>query len=244
MSILEHTLRRPLVRISTLVAIVTIGLVALILPASAADCSARPAPGLDWSDCRKNMIMIPRSDLEGANLVNTDFTGTDLSHSNLKAANLSEASLLRASLADANAEKANFTEVEAYRSSFKHISADSASFKNAELQRTNFTGAKLTGANFEKAELGRADFDNAVLTGARFSYADLSRADLTQAKFEGALLLDHTFMLLTRIEGVDLSAAQGLHQDQINHACGDDNTKLPPGLKTPSAWPCPPDEAD
>ncbi|PSH65015.1 pentapeptide repeat-containing protein [Phyllobacterium sophorae] len=213
-------------------------------PAAAADCSALAAPELDWSDCSKSKIMIPSSELEGANLHSTNFSGTDLSKSDLKTANLVQANLVRASLAGADAEKANFSEVEAYRCNFADISAVGASFTNAELQRANFRGAKLTGASFEKAELGRADFDQAVLTGVRFSLADLSRADLSQATFEGPLVFDRAFMFLTRIEGLDLSAAQGLEQRQIDLACGDAKTKLPAGLKTPSSWPCPADVPD
>ena len=212
--------------------------------AAAADCSASPTAGLNWSACAKHMIIIPGSELEGANLHKTDFAGTDLSNSNLKSANLEEANLMRASLADTNAEKANFKEVEAYRSNFSNIAADGASFKNAELQRTNFSGAKLAGANFERAELGRADFDKAVLTGSSFTLANLSRADLSHATFKGPLTLSHAFMFRTRIEGLDLSAAQGLVQEQIDLACGDTKTKLPAYLKAPTNWPCPPEDQD
>jgi len=213
-------------------------------PALAADCGSTAAPGLDWTDCTKRNIMIPGSELEGAKLFSTDFASTDLSNSNLKSANLEKATLVRASLAGAAAEKANFSKVEAYRSNFTGISAEGANFASAELQRSGFAKAKLTGANFEKAELGRADFDDALLTGVRFSLANLSRADLSHATFEGPIIFDHAFMYLTRIEGLDLSAAQGLEQGQIELACGDAKTKLPAGLNPPSGWPCPPDDRD
>ena len=145
---------------------------------------------------------------------------------------------VRAWLAGARAEKANFARVEAYRSSFVNIVATGASFASAELQRADFSGAHLTGANFEKAELSRAHFKGAVLTGTRFSLANLSRADLTGTKFEGPLVFDQAFLYLTRIEGLDLSAATGLEQAQVDLACGDDKTRLPAGLTTPSSWPC------
>jgi uncharacterized protein YjbI with pentapeptide repeats len=207
-------------------------------PATAADCGSSAAPGLDWRDCSKRSIVIPGSDLQGADLFSTDFTMTDLSGSNLTGANLEKASLMRASLAGAQAGKANFSRIEAYRTNFSGISAEGASFAAAELQRADFTGAKLTGGNFEKAELGRANFDNAVLTGAKFSFANLSRADLSSATFEGPIVLDHAFMFLTRIEGLDLSAATGLEQAQVNLACGNEQTKLPAGLAAPDGWPC------
>ena len=45
------------------------------------------------------------------------------------------------------------------------------------------------------------------------------------------LVFDRAFMFLTRIEGLDLSVAQGLEQRQIDLACGDAKTKLPAELK-------------
>jgi uncharacterized protein YjbI with pentapeptide repeats len=209
-----------------------------VSPALAAYCGSTPEPGLDWSECTKKNLMLPSSELEGANLSGTDFSLTDLSGSNLTSANLEKANLVRAWLAGARAEKANFSRVEAYRSSFANIAANGASFVSAELQRADFSGADLTGANFEKAEAGRVLFKGAVLTGARFSLANLSRANLSGATFEGPLDFDQAFMFLTHIEGLDLSAAKGLEQAQIELACGDKDTKLPEGLTTPARWPC------
>jgi uncharacterized protein YjbI with pentapeptide repeats len=214
------------------------GLLCSAQPAMASDCGNMPSPGLDWSECTKKSLMLSSSELEGANLFGTDFSMTDLSGSNLTAANLEKAHLVRAWLAGARAEKANFARVEAYRSSFVNIVATGASFASAELQRADFSGAQLTGANFEKAELGRAHFKGAVLTGTRFSLANLSRADLSGTTFEGPLDFDQAFLFLTRIEGLDLSAATGLEQAQVDLACGDDKTKLPAGLTAPSSWPC------
>ncbi|MDX0563671.1 pentapeptide repeat-containing protein [Sinorhizobium medicae] len=210
--------------------------------AAAADCKSTAGPRTDWQDCNKKQIMLRGSDLPESNLVNADFTMTDLRGANLNSANLEKATLVRASLAGARADKANFSRVEAYRGNFSAISAENASFASAELQRTDFTGARLTGADFEKAELGRATFDQAVLTGARFSMANLSRAKLSGAVFEGPIDLDRAFLFLTRIEGVDLSRASGLTQEQVDLTCGDDATKLPSGLSTPAKWPCPPDD--
>lgn len=225
----------------------TVGLSALLVTltlsnfAHAANCKDPSAPGADWSDCNKKQLMLGGIDLEGANLVSTDFTLTDLRGANLTAANLEKATLVRSSLAGAKADKANFAKVEAYRTSFAGISAEGTSFNSSELQRTNFSGARLTGADFEKAELGRANFDKAVITGTRFPMANLSRATFSGSTFEGPLDFTDAFMFLTRIEGVDLSAATGLEQEQINLTCGDSATKLPQGLTTPTNWPCPVD---
>lgn len=70
-------------------------------PAAAIHCKSSPAPRLDWSDCNKSHLILRRADLEGAILLNTNFTLTDLRDANLKSANLEKAKLVRASLAGA-----------------------------------------------------------------------------------------------------------------------------------------------
>ncbi len=205
---------------------------------AAPQCQTAPAPGLDWRGCDKSNIVLQDGDLQGANLVETDFSATDLRGADLTSANLERATLVRTALGGASAAKANFAKVEAYRSSFAGLSADGSSFAGAELQRSDFSGARLTGVDFEKAELGRANFDKAVITGTRFPLANLARADLSGAMFEGPIEFGRAFMFLTRIEGLDLSAATGLEQGQIDIACGNEHTKLPAGLSKPASWPC------
>ncbi len=212
--------------------------------AQAGDCGSVASPGLDWSECSKNNIMLQGSDLHGANLAGAHFDGTDLSNANLTSANLEKATLVRAWVKNAHAEGANFSRIEAYRSDFSNAVANGAAFASAELQRAEFGGAQLTSADFQKAELGRADFDKAVLGGTNFSLANLSRAALSGAMIKGPVAFGGAFMYLTRIEGLDLSVATGLEQQQIDLACGDKATKLPAGLKAPENWPCPPDDKD
>lgn len=201
-------------------------------------CNSSPMPDVDWRECSKRAILLPGSNLERANLFDTDFTMTDLSDANLNSANLEKASLVRAWLTGATAENANFSRIEGYRTGFTNVVANGANFSSAELQRADFTGAKLKGANFEKAELGRALFDGATLANTRFSLANLSRADFSRAIFNGPVQFDRAFMFLARIEGLDLTTAEGLDQAQIDLACGNAETKLPRGLVAPSTWPC------
>ncbi|WP_291150402.1 pentapeptide repeat-containing protein [Ensifer sp. SSB1] len=219
---------------------ITACLVTLAAPAlgHAASCKDSASPGADWTDCNKKALMLGGSDLQGANLVNTDFTLTDLRGANLTGANLEKATLVRSSVAGALADGANFSKIEAYRCNFAGIAAEKASFVNSELQRANFSGARLTGTSFEKAELGRANFDRAELTGTRFSHANLSRASFANSSFTGPIDFDGAFMFQTRIEGVNLSEATGLEQEQVDMTCGDGSTKLPAELKTPTGWPC------
>lgn len=226
------SLNKPMVSIALL------ALSTFASPVLAADCGDTPSPGLDWSECSKGNLMLSGNNFQGANLSGADLSVTDLSNTNMNGANLEKANLVRAWFTGAKAEKANFARIEAYRSGFSNVLADGANFASAELQRANFSGAKLTGVDFEKAELGRANFQKAVLTGTRFTLANLSRADLTGAIFEGPITFDRAFMYLTRIQGMDLSAAVGLQQSQIELACGDASTKLPSGLTVPTSWPC------
>ncbi|MDW6025464.1 pentapeptide repeat-containing protein [Mesorhizobium sp. BAC0120] len=205
---------------------------------AAADCRSGPSPNVEWQDCNKSRLMLGGSDLTGANLAGADFTSTDFRDTNLSGANLEKALLVRASLAGATAKNANFSRVEAYRTSFAGASMPDASFASAEGERADFSGADLTGVDFSKAELGRAIFQKATITGAKFPLANLSRADFQGVVFEGPINFDRAFMFLTQIQGLDLSAATGLTQWQVDLACGDAKTKLPAGLTAPKNWPC------
>ncbi|MBP1872308.1 uncharacterized protein YjbI with pentapeptide repeats [Ensifer adhaerens] len=206
--------------------------------ALAAHCKGWPEPGVNWSECNKSRLMLAGADLEGANLFGANFTMTDLRDANLRFANLEKAKLVRASLDGASARKTTFARAEAYRASFVRFFAQDVSFEGAELQRADFSRADLVRVNFEKSELGRAKFGGAKLQDVHFSRANLSRADFSGASFAGFSKFDRSILFLTRIEGADLSAATGLQQSQIDTACGDADTKLPPGLSVPASWPC------
>ncbi|MGV8935963.1 MAG: pentapeptide repeat-containing protein [Allorhizobium sp.] len=208
------------------------------------DCRDYAGSGIDWSQCDKRMLMLGGSVLDNAMLEKTDFSFTDLRKVSAKSANFEKAKLLRTTLAGSQLDGANFTRAEAYRSDFSGVSAEGVSFYGAEMQRAIFVGAELAKTDFSKAELGRADFRKATLTGSRFSMANLSRARLNGAVFEGAIDFQNVFLLFARIEGVDLTLATGLTQTQVDLACGDAKTRLPPGLTMPTTWPCADDPQD
>ena len=127
----------------------------------------------------------------------------------------------------------------------RHVVGDAAFLDQAAHgQRADFRDAKLRNTDFTKAELGRADFGGADISGSRFTMANLARARLTGAVWSGPLDFQNAFLLLTRIEGLDLSSATGLEQEQIDLACGDASTRLPPGLVPPAGWPCADDPDD
>ena len=104
----------------------------------------------------------------------------------------------------------------------------------------NLSGADLTNTCVKEHDLHDADFDgaNATLmcmsfanfTNASFRGTELSGANLAGAKMDGADLTGAKTSI-TSFLGTDLTKVKGLTQAQLNVACGDTSTKLPPGLK-------------
>ena len=79
------------------------------------------------------------------------------------------------------------------------------------------------------------------MDGVSLRYAYIARANFSGVNL-ARVNLGGAYMLRTRFEGADLSQAEGLTQQQIEIACGDDKTKLPNDLQRPAAWPCAEDE--
>src|SRR5579875_3646787 len=79
-------------------------------------------------------------------------------------------------------------------------------------------GAALMCMSF--ANFTNASFRGTELSGANLAGAKLDGADLTGAKTS-----------ITSFLGTDLRHVKGLTQAQLDIACGDDKTLLPPGLK-------------
>ena len=107
-------------------------------------------------------------------------------------------------------------------------------FSDAWLPGAAVSGAQLLGANLSRAKLQSADFRNADLSGANLSGARLEGANFDLAQLRGANLQE-TQRLLTHLHGAtlhgaDLRGAEGLTQDQLKFAVGDEATKLPQPL--------------
>ena len=126
---------------------------------------------------------------------------------------------------------------------------DGASCPGCNLFQADFANAQLKGKNFARARLRQADMSASIMNhssfaggdlrdvnayGALFSGANLAGADLTNATFVGAYLeganLRGDKVGGTNFSGAEMDRAIGLTQAQLNAACGDDSTKLPPGL--------------
>jgi uncharacterized protein YjbI with pentapeptide repeats len=91
--------------------------------------------------------------------------------------------------------------------------------KDHDLQGADFTGANATLMCMSFANFTGVSFRNTELSGANLAGAKMDGADLTGAKTS-----------ITSFLGTDLRKTKGLTQAQLDVACGDKKTKLPPGL--------------
>lgn len=92
-------------------------------------------------------------------------------------------------------------------------------------------GADLTLANLAHARMYEADLVLANLRGADLRHADLSGANLVGARLMG-VDLSHA-----NICRADLSTAEDLTEEQLQHTHGDGETRLPDAVHTPENWP-------
>lgn len=127
-----------------------------------------------------------------------------------------------------------------------------ASCAGCNLFQGDFSGLEARGLNLSGARLRQADLSLSVMNRTRFSNADLrdveayggvfsgssfAGANLTNASFVGAYLDGANFSGATldgtNFAGASLERAAGLSQGRLNQACGDEATRLPPGLSIP-----------
>ena len=202
-----------------------------------AGCSDYPAAGVDWSGCRKRNIMMSDGDFSGANFKNIDMVASDLRKGNFEKVNFERAVMTRVDGSQANMNNANLAKAESSRAKFIQTRFNSANFEKSVFFRGDFTAADMSKANLHKSEFSRTNFQSAILTDATVTFANIARANFREAKLVNTDFTS-SWTYLTRFEGVNLSAAKGLTQAQIDLACGDDKTLLPAGLTAPASWPC------
>ena len=77
-----------------------------------------------------------------------------------------------------------------------------------------------------------ADLTGTILRGASFARADLRGARLADADLQNAQFY------LADVRDTDLSRSTGLTQAQLVNTCGNDRTRLPPGITRPPSWEC------
>ncbi len=99
-----------------------------------------------------------------------------------------------------------------------------ANLQEANLRGANLEGANLWMANLQGADLRRANLEGAYLCMANLQEANLQGVNLWRANLQGAILEGAI------LEGATLIRAKDLTQKQLDEACGDAKTKLPPNL--------------
>ena len=162
---------RYLLPILTLVAVMVLAFIFYrpVIKITAADCTAHAAPGVDWSACNKQGVILPVQDLAGSKWVSTLLNGANLKGSRLDKSDLSYANLSQASL--------------------QQTSLRQAQLKGAVMLQADLQGADLTRADLSYAELTGALLQGAVLEGARFDHAIWVNGEVCVAGSVGGCLL-------------------------------------------------------
>jgi uncharacterized protein YjbI with pentapeptide repeats len=205
-----------------------------------------PLAHVDLSGADLGGANLTRADLSGANLWEADLGGANLTRANLSGANLWEASLRVASLREADLREADLSGANLSGADLREANLTRADLSGANLTRADLSGANLTradliranlsGANLIRANLWEADLREASLREADLREADLREANLREANLREASLsganlsgadLREANLTRANLSGANLTEAKNLTQDQLNTACGDEQTKLP-----------------
>ena len=160
---------------------------------------------------------------ETGRCIKCDLFGAKLNGANLPGVNLSGADLNRASLIGTDLSGANL-------SGAKLTWAD---LSGADLSEANLKGANLSWANLIRANLPKADLSGADLSEANLKGTILIKADLSGANLNGVSLIAADLSGAV-LDAANLDGAEGLTLRQLDHACGDAKTKLPPNLSVRS----------
>ncbi len=110
-----------------------------------------------------------------------------------------------------------------------------ANLRFANLEDANLEFANLKSGNLRDVNLEDANLEFANLNGAGLGSANLVGANLEGANLKGANLF------AANLEGASLLNARNLKQNQLEEACVNEATELPPGYKLPrsSSFLCP-----
>ncbi|WP_435684034.1 pentapeptide repeat-containing protein [Sedimenticola selenatireducens] len=116
------------------------------------DCESKPAPGVNWRNCRMDGVQLDAADLDHALLNNGMFrraklSGGKFNDSDMKYVDLSESDLSYAELK---------------RAAMKGATLRHADLSYADLSGADLSFADLTGANLGGAKLQQARLDNAI----------------------------------------------------------------------------------
>jgi uncharacterized protein YjbI with pentapeptide repeats len=135
--------------------------------------------GTDLRAADLSHAILPRTSLNGAQLVGSYLDGVDLRQSGLLQANLDSALLPRANLEGAQALRATLKGAVLTEANLRGVLLSEANLETADLRGANLAGANLGSANLAGANLTGANLEG---TNLRNAYAD--RATVWPAKFD------------------------------------------------------------
>lgn len=142
------------------------------------DLSRANLVGYDLVEINFSKTDLNSAQLDGANLTNTDFSDAFLSHTVFREANLNGAYMLNARMPQIHSERANYT----------NATLMGASLRGAKLSDVNFSGVKFWITNLAQARLENTDFTNAVMGYSFLEFLDLSTViGLETVEFIGPL---------------------------------------------------------
>ncbi|MGM0412952.1 MAG: pentapeptide repeat-containing protein [Pseudomonadota bacterium] len=115
------------------------------------DCSAAPAPAVNWSYCDR-----AGADLQGKDLSGSRLRETQLREADLRGANLVEADLSFAYMAEADLAGADLRGARLFGTDLRGARLNRARLKGANLAYANLRGARLERVDLEGVRLGNA----------------------------------------------------------------------------------------
>jgi uncharacterized protein YjbI with pentapeptide repeats len=101
----------------------------------------------------------------------------------------------------------------------------------AHASEAYLNSANLSGANLSDAKLSGANLTDAKLTGAKLSapHPRVNTGGFSRPPF--AANLSKAALSRADLSNADLGGTKNLTQGQLDEACGNEQTKLPDGLK-------------
>ncbi|MBO9464933.1 pentapeptide repeat-containing protein [Tropicibacter sp. R15_0] len=171
--------------------------------------------------------LVPKGDLEALDCKRIDFEGADLRGAQIFGVSFEYANLKRASLVETVIDQCVLD----------HAKCDQAFLEASTLDHCSLKHASFFRAVFQRVEVINCDFTSCDLRGVDFGKAKLASANFQSADFRTNVNYVSQTSQHSHSEFTNLSKAEGLTQEQIEVALGDQGTRLPKGLDKPSHWP-------
>lgn len=190
------------------------------------------------SKCDLSRRVMPGMSLRGANFAGSDFSHSNLAGANFTQANLDNTSFYKAHLMQVKGVRVNLNKAILRGTTLSDVSLVSSNFSSADLHKADLTGGDFTGSDFAGARLKSTDalgasFVRANFTKAKLDHGDFTGADFSEARFIGTKFgdanVENAIFTGADFSGAEMVDITGLEQNQLDVACGSQDTQLPEG---------------